>query len=266
MRKRSPFPGMDPWLESHWNDVHLMLISTLRRQLFSQLPEGLYAAIEENVYVVDVEPERQRFRPDEAVFDAGIEVRMRRGTPGDGGVAVAEPIRLTFPTEPITEGHIEIRDIRADNALVTVIEVLSPTNKMDWRGRAAYVAKRSAYMAGNVNIVELDLLRAGEHLIGIPAEYIEPLSVSPYKCSVRRADSSPAQTKVDYFPISLRERLPRIWVPLRSTDANIIVDLQQPIDVAYEEGRFGIRIDYSKPQIPPLSADDAAWAAGLVGV
>jgi hypothetical protein len=222
---------MDPWLESCWNGVHHTIISSLRRQACSQLPEGLYAEIDENVYMID-----------------------------------REPIIRTFQSEPITEGRIEIRDVRDHNALVTVIEVLSPTNKLDLRGRATYAAKRSAYVAANVNIVELDLLRAGDHLIGVPAEYIKPISSAPYICSVRRADSSPEQTKVDYFPIALRERLPRIRIPLRPTDAEAIVDLQEPINVAYQEGGFGIRIDYSKPPTPPLSPDDAAWAAGLVGI
>jgi hypothetical protein len=41
---------MDPWLESYWNGVHATLITSLRRQAYTQLPEGLYAEIEENVY------------------------------------------------------------------------------------------------------------------------------------------------------------------------------------------------------------------------
>jgi hypothetical protein len=241
------------------------MISLLRRQASTQLPEGLYAEIEENVYVVDAEPDRRAFRPDVGVFDTGTEVRRVRPANGDGGTAIAEPIRLTFPTEPIEEGYIEIHDIRAGDKLITVIEVLSPTNKQDLRGRAAYLAKRAAYIAANVNIVEVDLLRGGDHLIGVPFEYLDPPSQVPYKCAIRRSDSSGLQTRVDYFPIDLRHRLPRIEVPLRAGDANIILDLQQPIDAAYEEGGFGIRIDYSKPPVPPLSPDDAAWAAELVG-
>jgi hypothetical protein len=110
----------------------------------------------------------------------------------------------------------------------------------------------------------LDLLRAGDHLMGVPVEYLDPPSEVPYKCAIRRNNASVSQTRVDYFPFHLRRRLPRIEVPLRDTDKDIVLDLQQPIDAAYEEGRFGIRIDYSKPPVPPLSADDSAWAASLV--
>jgi hypothetical protein len=118
--------------------------------------------------VVDAEHVRQIFRPDVAVFDAGVDVRLASPTSGDAGVAIAEPITLVFPSEPVTEGRIEIHDLRNDDALVTVIDVLSPTHKCDLRGRAAYVAKRTAYIAAKVNLVEIDLLRAGDQLIGVP--------------------------------------------------------------------------------------------------
>jgi len=40
---RSPFPGMDPWMELHWRDVHARLIIYIADQLQSQLPEPLVA-------------------------------------------------------------------------------------------------------------------------------------------------------------------------------------------------------------------------------
>ncbi len=265
MRTKSPFPGMDPWLESFWGDVHHTLISTLRQQIFKQLPSGLYAAIEENVYVVDVAAERQLYRPDVAVFDSNDQVRIGRFTPHDSPVAIAEPVRLTFMSEPTVEGHIEIRELRAGNPLVTVVEVLSPTNKANPRGRAMYVSKRDAYVRANVNILEIDLLRTGEHLISVPAEYLDDPASAPYKCAIRRADVA-NHARVDYFPITIRRPLPRIRLPLRSTDSEIVLDLQQPIVTAYEEGGFGFRIDYTRLPEPPLSPADAAWAADLLVV
>ena len=38
---KSPFPGMDPYLEQSWRDVHAALIIYSRDQLQSQLPEDL---------------------------------------------------------------------------------------------------------------------------------------------------------------------------------------------------------------------------------
>jgi hypothetical protein len=264
MRTRSPFPGMDPWLESHWNGVHPTIIISLRRQAFLQLPEGLYAEVEENVYVVDADQTGKLFRPDVGVFDSLKNEETPWKPSHQGSVAVAEPVRLVFNTEPIVEGHIEIRDLRGDNKLVTVIEVLSPTNKNDIRARSAYLAKREAYYAADANVVELDLLRGGQPLIGLPLEYVEPVSEVPYKCVIRRSNPPAGKTKMDYYRIGLRTALPTIRVPLRPGDAEIELDLRSPLDSAYEEGRFGIRIDYSKPPVPPLTPSDAAWAAELL--
>ena len=47
-------------------------------------------------------------------------------------------------------------------AVVTAIEILSPTNKLDSRGRSQYMAKRRKVLASATNLVEIDLLRAGE--------------------------------------------------------------------------------------------------------
>src|SRR5262249_57266251 len=45
----SPFPGMDPYLEAHWRDIHAGLIIYARDALQGQLPSGLRARVEESV-------------------------------------------------------------------------------------------------------------------------------------------------------------------------------------------------------------------------
>ena len=37
----SPFPGMDPYLEQHWGDVHQAFITYLRDTLQLRLPANL---------------------------------------------------------------------------------------------------------------------------------------------------------------------------------------------------------------------------------
>lgn len=71
-------------------------------------------------------------------------------------------------------------------------------------------------------------------------------------------------TEAEYYACPMRERLPRIAIPLRRTDRDVMLDIQQAIDEAYKKGRFATRIDYSKPPVPPLFGEDAAWAAELV--
>jgi hypothetical protein len=258
---------MDPWLESHWGSAHLRLISELQSQIAAQLPQDLYAEVEETVYVFDQDdqeqPVKRLYRPDVAVFHQPAE------TGGQPGTAVMEPesefVRIVFPDEPIVEGFIEIRQLSEGNPLVTALEVLSPTNKSTTAGKRAYLAKRKAYRQSEANVVEIDLLRAGDPLLEAPLENLirnHPRLAWPYRCNIRRPrEPEPA---VDIRPISLRTRLPRIQVPLRANDPAVFIDLQQPIDLVYQLGSYARRIDYSKPPVPSLSPADAEWAATLV--
>ena len=59
--------------------------------------------------------------------------------------------------------------------------------------------------------------------------------------------------------MALTARLPAIAIPLRATDEDITLDLQQPLDRVYSRGRYDTRIDYNLPPEPLLSPDDAAW-------
>lgn len=70
--KRSPFPGMDPWLEVHWLDVHTSLIADSRNALNQVLPDDLAASSEERVAVEsDNEDDSQKeFYPDVQLFEA----------------------------------------------------------------------------------------------------------------------------------------------------------------------------------------------------
>jgi hypothetical protein len=56
--------------------------------------------------------------------------------------------------------------------------------------------------------------------------------------------------------------LPVLPIPLRSTDADATVDLQPILDQCYRNGCYD-DIDYRAAPVPPLSADDAAWADAL---
>jgi len=58
---KSPFPGMDPFLERHWGDVHATLIVYARDLLQPRLPDDLLARIEQRVFLqldyrVDLDP------------------------------------------------------------------------------------------------------------------------------------------------------------------------------------------------------------------
>ena len=73
-------------------------------------------------------------------------------------------MRALVETE-FRETFLEIRELKPQQRLVTSIEVLSPSNKrQDTPGSAQYLRKRQAHLAGQANLVEIDLLRGGPRM------------------------------------------------------------------------------------------------------
>src|SRR5262249_31630353 len=128
----SPFPGMDPYLEAHWRDVHAGLIIYARDALQGVLPRSLRARVEESVLL-----ETPQGIGDHPLFPdiRVVEYAYRRGleTHSEPSVAVAEPLLVDLEPESVTEPFLEIIDRESGNRVVTVIEFLSPSNKSPGR-------------------------------------------------------------------------------------------------------------------------------------
>jgi len=158
--------------------------------------------------------------------------------------------------EEIEEARLEIRHLET-GSLVTVIEVLSPTNKIRGaRGRASFIDKRRETLASEVHWVEIDLLR-----IGVPSVTNPPLAPSDYRILVSRAGH---RKTARYWPVSIRQPLPVIGIPLREPDADVPLDLGSVLNGAYDDGAYDLSIDYCKKSEPPLQTDDAKWADRLL--
>jgi len=257
---RSPFPGMDPYLEQFWGDVHHRLITYTCDALQRNLPGGLLARVDERVFVEPSEGQGRNIVPDVRVVERGRP--QERGVGTGNGVAVAEPLVIHLEeSEPIRQGFIEIIDIKSGRRVVTVIEVLSPSNKTPGPGRDLYLKKQEELRAGGVSLVEIDLLRAGTRVLSVPFDRIPEGHRSAYAACARRGWKP---FEIEYFRIPLRERLPAIPVPLRRDDRDVALDLQSLIDQCYESGRYGDDIDYREGPDPPLPAEDAAWANALL--
>src|SRR5215212_6711665 len=126
MAAKTPFPGMDPWVEGKWGDVHQRLITYCGDTIQEQLPGDLVARLEERVFLESPWTRGRKIVPDMHI----VERPERPRTPGGRGVAgVAEPLIMPFPSDPVTEGYIEIREAGSSNKVITIIEVLSPSNK-----------------------------------------------------------------------------------------------------------------------------------------
>jgi hypothetical protein len=168
---------------------------------------------------------------------------------------VAEPVILQVENEPLIQRYIEIVDAASGNRVVTVIEFLSPTNKIPGEGQNLYLRKQREVVDARVNLVEIDLTRTGERNLALPPNYIPPEYRTTYQICVRRA-TNPFSAEVYMAPLS--ERLPGIRIPLRATDRDIALDLQALIDQCYKNGRYD-DIDYKAELVPPLAEADAQW-------
>ncbi|MGL6096818.1 MAG: DUF4058 family protein [Fimbriiglobus sp.] len=251
----SPFPGMNPFLEHPhaWTDFHQTYIIGLREVLAPRVVPNYYVQVQEHIYFHFVEGTRELG----GVADLGVirKPAQRPRKPGSAVATVPAPVHAVFP-KFVKErlGYLEICD-RDEHTVITVIELLSPANKRPGGDREAYINKRQSLLATDVNFVELDLLRAGPRL---------PLDHLP-ACDYYAIVSRPAQRPTtDVWPVRLREPLPAIPIPLRKGEPEPRLDLQAALHSAYDRAGYVYGNLYSRPLVPPLAADDAAWAAALV--
>lgn len=255
----SPFPGMDPYLENSvfWAGIHANLYGRIQTALNRSLPSGYYADIDEYVWLQAEDPEdRLRLgKPDTFISDKNGSHRFSNG---HGRLAVlTPPVTVTLPGgKKKTRKYVKI--VSADNArVVTVIEILSPSNKHAILEREKYLTKREEYVLSSTNLVEIDLLRSGVRLpMGAP----EPPDADYYILICRRSEYPEAKV----WPFTIREAIPDISIPLNGTDREPVLDLQACLSEIYEAQRYSMRIDYSLPPVPPLRSTDAVWAADLL--
>jgi hypothetical protein len=256
----SPFPGMDPYLEDPglWPDVHHELISVARDQLTARLRPKYVVRIEERVYVSDEEdPGRSVIIPDLQVMDQDSEgsLSVAAETAGTAGAA-APVVAVTVIRDKIRESRIEILD-REDRRIVTVIEILSSANKVPGaRGQMSYLQKRDDILESSSHFVEIDLLRAGRRAVTS-----RKIAQSDYFVHVSRNEKRP---KGLLWPISLRQPLPAITIPLREGDKDASLDLQSVLTTAYDRAAYDLQIDYRKEPNPPLTSELAKWAHDLL--
>ncbi len=254
----SPFPGMDPYLEDPrlWEDAHNSLIVYLRAAIGVLLPPHYAAAVQDRVYIV----------PDERpVYVPDIAVKTPAPRLDEGGLAIAEasdaPLIIPSFFQWRREPYIEIRSTRDQGRIVTVVEILSPINKVrSQAGGEAYREKQRDLLENRVSLMEIDLLRAGRHTVAAPLDLLPPRSEWSYLVCLRRVYG----TQYEVWPVKLRGALPRVRVPLDPHDEDIIVDLQAVLNRCYDEGTYKGLLDYRSGPTLPLSPEDAAWADALL--
>ncbi|MEO8429259.1 MAG: DUF4058 family protein [Verrucomicrobiota bacterium] len=256
---KSPFPGMDPYLETGWEDVHHRLTQYACDTLQLSLPDDLWARVEERVFV-ETDAERKRhIVPDTFVSRVYPRPEPQPTELKEGGLAIAEPVVFDLHDLDITEGYIAIID-RHGGGVVTVIEFLSPTNKTGGAGQEKYLEKQAEVLRSNASLVEIDLVRAGRSMLALPHYEIPIQHRGDYLACI-----SPGwkRNRRELYPMPLRQRLPILPIPLRKQESAVPLDLQELVDQAYTTGRYD-RLDYGVELDPPLSVDNAAWAETLL--
>jgi Protein of unknown function (DUF4058) len=249
----SPFPGMDPYIESWiWSDFHARLITVVCDRLNPRLPKRYIASTEIFVWrVADADEEQLVLRgPD-------VHVAQQKTTPaGPAVAAAAAPITTILPGIVRKHRYIKIVD-PLDRRVVTVIEILSPANKTGGDDGRAYRLKREEFIASGISLVEIDMRRAGQRPpLGDPAP-----PVTDYYVLVHRGWD---QGRFGIWPVSVRDPLPPIQVPLDPDVPDVTLDLRSCLDYVYDHGRYSEQLDYSQPPRPPLREPDASWARDLL--
>jgi hypothetical protein len=253
----SPFLWMNPYLEHPelWAGVHHLLISEIAKLLTPQLRPKYRVAVEVRMYETT----------DDSSLLVGIPdvIVKSRQTATDSTmtkVAVAaptsEPVKVKVPIPvAIREGYLEVREV-GTTELVTTIEILSPTNKRQGKGRQMYEEKREQVLASRSNLVEIDLLRKDN-----PMPMIGNNIQSHYRILVCRGSSRPY---ADLYAFNLLDIIPTFPLPLRTADTEPVIDLQALLNEVYDLYGYDLVVDYSQEPVPPLSEKDVVWADELL--
>jgi hypothetical protein len=268
MAAASPFPGMDPYLEARWSDVHAKLIGFIGEALQPLLPPSLRARSEERVLVETLDEGSWKYRSDLALIETST---IRRGPLAESGSPAAQsgtlttevnPILIRRQMAPIIDRWVQVIDVTNGNRVITAIEILSPWNKASGRLNRDYLRKVEHYASGGVTLVEIDLLRFPSRERLAVTEIEIPLDRRAAYMVCVRAGWDPETWRA--YPMPLRAPLPSIPIPLRQADAPVMLALQPLIERVYAAGGHD-DIDYSIPPDPPLTDDDARWAVQLLG-
>jgi hypothetical protein len=273
---RGIFPGMDPYLEAPdiWPDFHDRLATAISSVLNTQLPAKYYARLEkraelgivmsagiERRIVPDVSIIRRQVRDASVAYAvapaAVLELPRQQATP---------TIDFRISSDPILHRFVEIRDSRRNHKLVTLIEIISPSNKLPGPDRRAYESKQMEILSSDANLIEIDLLRSGQRLLPYPELEAAVYDQAPDYLVLLNRSALREGYWMDFslYPISLREPLPCILVPLTGDDPDVLLDLQLAFNQAYAGGPYARMIDYTADPEPPLDSEDAAWAGQLL--
>jgi len=254
---KSPFPGMDPFLEGYlWPDVHNELAVAISELLAPQISPKYVSRL--NPYTVnDTAPETEVgiMYPEMGALNCNNSLKESEVAYGKHNNFTAPTVVISaYPSIHLNIPVIEIRDV-AKNQLITAIEILSPVNKRK-PGLEPYQEKRMDLHRSGVHLLEIDLLRRGTR------PFVHPrLPQSDYLVMLMRAGTG----RTEAWAFNVEEDLPVLPVPLVAPDPDAKLDLKQALDLIYQRSLYQLSIDYQKDPPPPeFSEAIKAWIQGVV--
>jgi hypothetical protein len=252
---KSPFLGMNPWLEGYlWPDVHSDLASAIRSLLAPMIAPKYVARLAIAAYM-DNDPESEIgiTYPDVEVLRQGNILKepvVAYGNRSTTVPTIVAPFKLPIDVKVIS---VEVRDVE-HNKLVTAIEILSPLNKrkpnlIDYREKINELHK------SGVHVLEIDLLRRGTR------PFPHNKSNKHYQMMLLRAKKN----KAAVWAVGIQDELPVLPVPLLAPDPDVALDLGQALDIIFERSLYHLSIDYKKEAAPPtFSEEELAWIQTII--
>lgn len=224
------FPGrIDPWAEDgyYFQQIHSGMIAQIIEQIQIPLLDLGYVPIKEASLQI-----LQGGKPDVSIM------RVQRGVPPHvwdyqhaAAEIVAEPVERFEGDFPELEA-IFIADFDSDE-LVTVIEVISPSNKKVSGDMSFYQLRRLQMLARRVNIVEIDATRSINRLVrNLTTE------AYPYHIAIHIPDDS-----VYLMSSAFDQPLKRFALPLR--EQVIPVDAHAAYEYGYRRGSIAAQLGRS---------------------
>jgi hypothetical protein len=213
---------MDPFLEApqHWHDLQNSFMTGLSEVLQPSIGDRYRLRVLTRTYVLE-----------QVLFTSILREEQR-------------------------EDFLEIRQ-RASGKVVTLVDLISPTNRTTAKGRKEYTSFRDLNRQQGAHLVEMEFVMQGQTCLDISTS---GLPEHDYLVSVCRARQ---QDRYEIYTTTLQKRLPRIRLPLAADDRDIVIDLQTVFARGYDQCFTG-KVDYAKDPPMQLKDTDQKWMQALL--
>ena len=208
-----------------WPDFHAKFLNYWQESIAESLPAHYEARIGEQVTLVRSEGPPRRVGPDVSIVRSNLGEYVLNAESLSATTVVLDHLEIE---EELHETRIEIL-LRKNRRLVTVLELLSPSNKVE-PGWSRYLDKRSTLLGQPTHLVELDLLEGGHRL-----RQQQPLPVGEYYCFVSRVEQ---RRRCSVTSWQGTVSIPTIPIPLLVPDNDIASPLQSVFETTFTRGRY----------------------------